>query len=624
MIYYLYPLLLCTIPVHAIFLQNLREIETKYYIKTLLIITIAAITGCFGINIFVKNLFLSELIFCVIFFLLLYGNNFYMRGISNCWWEKENTQIPFLSGYIIFNILLAFGIYYFLRNINLVLFSKIIFYLSLFIIVTMLFNNLNNSKKNIEIKLEEKELPENHPDNLPDIYHIVLDAHIGFERQEYRDEYFYNELKSRGFYIFENFKSNYNVTNLSMPSILNMDYLHNLLNKKQSGYYPVQDCCLYYIDNKLWALLKKYNYNINLTAFPGFNKILQKTRIDINKYLIDGTNIHLRALLFPSIFEFILNPVKKAYCIHKRVFEKYKNLCISTSDSNQNIYNFTHIMAPHAPFLYDENGKKLEKEEVFEHKNYFSYLKYTDKKVLDIIDTIQKTMKKNSVIVIHGDHGLHFSDYAYNALCCVYFPDKNYTDMPQQLTAVNLFAYILNKFFNTSYKYKTNQFYRACMFDSSYVYETDTNKHIDKYKDLEVVKYNKENYQRQLNNLSKKYKNKKVVLYGAGIFFKNMKQNYDLSQLNIIAVSDKKFEGIENLVFDAETGYNVIAPEKIYTLKPDIVIIMTQETIQIKKYFKNELFKKTGKSFKYITFRDTYKDYKNYEWFHACFLDATV
>ena len=50
MIYYLYPLLLCTIPVHAIFAQNLREVETRHYIETLLIIGIIVVSGCAGIN----------------------------------------------------------------------------------------------------------------------------------------------------------------------------------------------------------------------------------------------------------------------------------------------------------------------------------------------------------------------------------------------------------------------------------------------------------------------------------------------------------------------------------------------------------------------------------------------
>ena len=47
--------------------------------------------------------------------------------------------------------------------------------------------------------------------------------------------------------------------------------------------------------------------------------------------------------------------------------------------------------------------------------------------------------------------------------------------------------------------------------------------------------------QKQIDKLSKKLKNKKLVIYGAGDFAKVLFENYDLSKLNILAVSDKKF-----------------------------------------------------------------------------------
>ena len=38
------------------------------------------------------------------------------------------------------------------------------------------------------------------------------------------------------------------------------------------------------------------------------------------------------------------------------------------------------------------------------------------------------------------------------------------------------------------------------------------------------------------------YKNKKIVLYGAGQFCNCVFENYDLSKLNIIAIADARFE----------------------------------------------------------------------------------
>lgn len=108
-------------------------------------------------------------------------------------------------------------------------------------------------------------------------------------------------------------------------------------------------------------------------------------------------------------------------------------------------------------------------------------------------------------------------------------------------------------------------------------------------------------FPQRLKKLSQKYKDKKIVLYGCGEFFVYIKNNYDLSVLNIIAISDKKYTGNQTPVYDQNIGYNVITPEFIYTLKPDIVLISAQQDMYIEKYFCEELFAQTHKKFKYST-----------------------
>ena len=48
--------------------------------------------------------------------------------------------------------------------------------------------------------------------------------------------------------------------------------------------------------------------------------------------------------------------------------------------------------------------------------------------------------------------------------------------------------------------------------------------------------------QKYVDKLSKKLKNKKVLLYGAGLTANVLLENYDFSKLNIIGICDKKFE----------------------------------------------------------------------------------
>ena len=49
----------------------------------------------------------------------------------------------------------------------------------------------------------------------------------------------------------------------------------------------------------------------------------------------------------------------------------------------------------------------------------------------------------------------------------------------------------------------------------------------------------KANFQKRVDKLAKKYKNKRVVIYGGGLLFSLITNNYDLSKLNIVAIADK-------------------------------------------------------------------------------------
>lgn len=103
----------------------------------------------------------------------------------------------------------------------------------------------------------------------------------------------------------------------------------------------------------------------------------------------------------------------------------------------------------------------------------------------------------------------------------------------------------------------------------------------------EDVKDERENYlyldsfkfEKTLPKLIKKLKNKKVVFYGAGIFLELVKKYYDLSDLDVIAIADKKFEFHgDNEEF---LGYKVISPDEILNVKPDYVVVTTKMYMKV-------------------------------------------
>ena len=49
------------------------------------------------------------------------------------------------------------------------------------------------------------------------------------------------------------------------------------------------------------------------------------------------------------------------------------------------------------------------------------------------------------------------------------------------------------------------------------------------------------NVQVQIDKAAKKYRNKKILIYGTGLLSQKIFQNYDLSSLNIVGIVDMKF-----------------------------------------------------------------------------------
>lgn len=83
------------------------------------------------------------------------------------------------------------------------------------------------------------------------------------------------------------------------------------------------------------------------------------------------------------------------------------------------------------------------------------------------------------------------------------------------------------------------------------------------------------NFKTRLKSLVKKFTGKKVVVYGSGVLFSVIKDNYDLSPLDIIGIADKKFNNTE----------------EVLSLDYDGVIVGVQEPAKIIEYLRNDVLK---------------------------------
>ena len=130
---------------------------------------------------------------------------------------------------------------------------------------------------------------------------------------------------------------------------------------------------------------------------------------------------------------------------------------------------------------------------------------------------------------------------------------------------------------------------------------------------LENTKYLKNiNFDKKLSKLIKSLKGKSVIIYGAGAFFELIKDTYNIDELNIIGISDIRFE--ENKEQEFLWGYKVYAPSEIVSAKPDYIIVATKYNIRIIAYLYNKFLQNTKIKIIPIiskTFGEIIKDYFN-------------
>ena len=86
------------------------------------------------------------------------------------------------------------------------------------------------------------------------------------------------------------------------------------------------------------------------------------------------------------------------------------------------------------------------------------------------------------------------------------------------------------------------------------------------------------NAQKKIDKLAKIYKNKKIVIYGAGSFSQTIFENFNLSKLNIIAIADIKYS-INNS--DNYYGLKCINPSELGNIDCDTILIANYDCSRI-------------------------------------------
>ena len=317
----------------------------------------------------------------------------------------------------------------------------------------------------------------------PDIYVIVLD---GYARQDvlqnlyqYDNSEFIQQLEKRGFFVANNSHSNYIQTVYSMSSFWNFDYLPSMSSPSDFVHYLRKSIQ----DNQAFRLLDEINYTT--VSFEGE---IDYTEIkDSDVYLSDFLPINrfeglllMDSPLEPLSDTFDLAIPIPTYKNHRQriqyEFDTLKEIPMSIPEPK---IVYAHILAPHPPFVFDQNGNPLQNRQEYTlwdeseyrggyeeyWKGYGRQVTFVNNEMIRVIDAILAKSKTPPVILLMGDHGpASMFNWDLNTPSCLWERTGNLYAilLPEHLnneivypsiSPVNTFRVIFNNSFGTSLPY---------------------------------------------------------------------------------------------------------------------------------------------------------------------------
>ena len=447
---------LYTLSLHVLFKKNLTEISLRTYSLTLLIAALLISCIFILINCFVHN---REYTFSILFFV------YFILNLLSHDYNKKSKRTWACIFALCLGILLCLDILVFSKFKIFTLINSILKY-SVFavtfivladLIKSVITFNVNCSKNEENLQREFYNLLEGRKEGSvrPDIYHIILDSHSGFDDSRFDNSEFKMELLKRGFKIILGTKANYNFTKHSLPSILNFDYLENFI---ETPWHNLFKSYSHYFINRLHFVLASLGYECNILSHHHFKPIPKLSNTSIHySYLSKNSMLALKNMVCFYLKNFIkfyyydyvtdINEINSLY--------KFSKINIS----NRPTYNFLHFLAPHEPFLFDSQFNSVNKK-YHNNLSYFEeYQKGINKKVIALIDEIQGKMKDNSIIIIHSDHGSPCFDKSRYKILLTVYDKSDVLKLNDNITLVNLFRIVLNNLFNLNLKYLDEKFY---------------------------------------------------------------------------------------------------------------------------------------------------------------------
>ena len=316
----------------------------------------------------------------------------------------------------------------------------------------------------------------------PDIYYIVLDTYTRADAMQVNFDFdnsvFIDALTQKGFYVAACSRSNFASTYPSFTSFLNFNYLSDL---NPEFVYPtgkVEDLYLYLQHNLAMQILTDLGYKTvafdsgySPTDFRDVDYYYSPQTDAFGALTISGLNpfevILMQTSAGASLYDYSLNrPDLKVFFDYSYIL--YRNRMAYAMDKLPETVSlqgpkfvFVHLLAPHNPFAFGENGEMIirqfpftldDERDVAYPKDYATgyaaEVTYLNTRFQSIFDQILQNSPIPPIIIVQGDHGIpRIDSWHLPILNAYYLPENGVQSLYPTISPVNTFRVIFNAYF---------------------------------------------------------------------------------------------------------------------------------------------------------------------------------
>jgi len=303
----------------------------------------------------------------------------------------------------------------------------------------------------------------------PDIYYVIFDEFAGFPANS---AYFHSNVIDQ----FQTFLLQHHffiATNSRAVTINTQTEMATRLNLQQ--YYLTDDPAVTnaVLDNsKVMQVLKSYGYT---TAV--LNMFFQGINADYNLPYDTQQVSGMAADEFRQTFfgDTMFNAFSGYFLSATAAEQKQRDLILYTLNQTVNLpksvkspkFVYTHLLLPHEPYIFDQNGNLLPPEDNYDNHFYQGQYEYTAKEAEDLVTKLlAKANPANPpIIILQSDEGARniqrrdqnnvvlggvMENYdinnAYYILNAMYLPGYDTSKLPANLAPIDTFVVVLNHY----------------------------------------------------------------------------------------------------------------------------------------------------------------------------------